>query len=297
VQRAPVPTVARVPAELSSGVFRGSVAVHAGLLTRRQLRGRTWRRLFQDVYAHRDVPVTHLLRAHAAISLLPSAVVTGCSAATVWGAPLAGPDDEVEVTLPPRTHMVRVEGLRTRRALLRATDVGLRSGLPVTTPAATAVRLASALPCDAAVAAVDQLIRTGVVDLAEIRALAASTRGPGSARARTVSDLADGLAESPPETRLRLLLGRSSLPAPVAQFRVLHEYRFVARVDFAWPERKVALEYDGLWHAEDGQFARDRERLNRLREAGWTVVFVTAADLRSPERLLRRIAAALGLAA
>jgi hypothetical protein len=36
---------------------------------------------------------------------------------------------------------------------------------------------------------------------------------------------------------------------------------------------------DGLWHGEPGQFSRDRERLNRLREAGWRVVFVTARGL------------------
>ena len=64
--------------------------------------------------------------------------------------------------------------------------------------------------------------------------------------------LADGLAESQQETRVRLLIGRSRLPAPVAQFRILVEGRFVARVDFAWPEHKVALEYDGLWHSEPG---------------------------------------------
>ena len=69
--------------------------------------------------------------------------------------------------------------------------------------------------------------------------------------------------------------------------------RFVARPDFAWPDRKVALEYDGLWHGEPRQFARDRQRLNRLQAAGWRVVFVTAADLRDPERLLALIAAAL----
>jgi hypothetical protein len=284
-----------VPAELRTEVFRGSQAVRSGLLTRRQLRGATWRRLLQDVYVHRDVPFTHELRARAAVALLPAAVVTGCSAAVLWGVPLAGPDNDVEVTLPPRTHMVRVDGLRTRRAALRSTDVGRRRGLLVTTPAATALRLASALPRDAAVVAVDQLIATGVVDLALIRALAAEARGPGSARARAVSELADGLAESPQETRLRLLVDRSPLPAPVAQYRVEVEKdgRFVARVDFAWPDRKVAVEYDGLWHAEDGQFARDRERLNRLREAGWQVVFVTAADLHRPERLIARIEAAL----
>ena len=81
---------------------------------------------------------------------------------------------------------------------------------------------------------------------------------------------------------------------PVAQHRVLDRHgRFVARVDFAWPELKVAVEYDGSWHAESGQFGRDRRRLNRLREAGWTIVFVTAADLHDPERLLAMIRSAL----
>ena len=239
-------------------MFRGSVAVRSGLLTRRQLRGDTWRRLLQDVYVHRDVPVTHLLRAHAAVALLPSAVVTGCSAATVWGVPLAGPRDDVEVTMPPTTRMVRVQGLRTRRARLAADDVRRRHGLVVTTPAATALRLASVLSQDAAVVAIDQLIGTGVVDLGEIRDMAAQARGPGSTRARAAANLADGLAESPPETRLRLLIGLSPLPPPVAQFRVVHENRFCARVDFAWPDRKVALEYDGLWHAETDQSEKDR---------------------------------------
>ena len=140
----------------------------------------------------------------------------------------------------------------------------------------------------------DRLVAARLVDLDSVRERVTAMRGAGSAQARQVATLADGLAESPQETRLRLLLHRSGLPAPVAQHVVRDDAgRFVARVDFAWPGLRVALEYDGLWHAEDGQFAKDRERLNRLREAGWVVVFVTAADLHRPERLLRRIAEAL----
>ena len=163
----------------------------------------------------------------------------------------------------------------------------------MTTAAATAVRLAAVIPGDDAVVAVDRLIATGVVDLEPIRTLAAGATGRGSARARTVVGLADGLAESPQETRLRLLLARSDLPAPVAQHRVRVHGQVFARLDFAWPERKLALEYDGLWHAEPGQFAKDRRRLNALTAAGWRVIFVTAADLHRPGELLARIAAAL----
>ncbi|HLM06855.1 MAG TPA: DUF559 domain-containing protein [Blastococcus sp.] len=64
-------------------------------------------------------------------------------------------------------------------------------------------------------------------------------------------------------------------------------------MDFAYPELRLAIEYDGLLHAEPGQFEKDRGRLNRLSAAGWRVIFVTAADLRHPERLLARLAAAL----
>jgi very-short-patch-repair endonuclease len=92
---------------------------------------------------------------------------------------------------------------------------------------------------------------------------------------------------------VRLLVHRAGLPAPVAQFRVFDSDGFVGRVDFAHPEYRLAIEYDGLWHAEPGQFAKDRRRLNRLSAAGWRVIFVTAADLRDPERLVARVAAEL----
>ncbi|MGY2084654.1 endonuclease domain-containing protein [Blastococcus sp. SYSU DS0539] len=104
---------------------------------------------------------------------------------------------------------------------------------------------------------------------------------------------ADGLAQSPQETRLRLLLDRSKLPRPVAQYEVRDAGGFVAFVDFGWPEHRVALEYDGVWHGAPQQVGKDRRRLNRLTAAGWTVVFVTAADLRDPVALVARIAAAL----
>jgi very-short-patch-repair endonuclease len=109
-----------------------------------------------------------------------------------------------------------------------------------------------------------------------------------------VAQLADGLAGSPQETRLRLLLHRSALPRPVAQYTVRAGGRFVARVDFAWPEHRIALEYEGLWHGKaHQQVIADRRRLNDLTAAGWLVLFVTAADLRDPTRLLARLRTAL----
>ena len=80
----------------------------------------------------------------------------------------------------------------------------------------------------------------------------------------------------------------------MAQFVVRDGAGVVARVDFAWPAAKVAVEYEGAWHGESPQqVAADRRRLNALTAAGWTVVFVTAADLYEPARVAARIAAAL----
>jgi very-short-patch-repair endonuclease len=285
-----VPPVAAVPEQLRQGVFRGSAVVGRGLLTPNQLRGPAWRRLFEDVYIHVDRPVSHALRARAAASMVvPGSVVTGRSAAVLWGVELASVGDEVELTVPPSWHPRRIPGVRVRRAVLPAGHVQQRRGVPVTSVAATGVRLAASLAQDDAVVAIDQLVSAGLADLSSIRELVLTTHGPGSARARRACALADGRAESPQETRLRLLIGRSRLSPPVAQFTVRHGGRFVARVDFAWPEKRVAVEYDGLWHAEDGQFARDRQRLNRLHAAGWRVFFVTATDLHHPGRLIARL--------
>jgi hypothetical protein len=289
-----VPIAAHVPPRLRGKAFRGSRAVAQGLLTPNQLRSRAWRPLFRDVYVDASVEVTHRLRAVAAAQLLlADAVVSGVSAAVLWGVELAGPADDVELTLPPEAHARRHPGTRVRRAQVDPADLRRRAGARVTGPVATTLRVACVLPGDEAVVAIDRLAVSGVVDLEAVRARAA-LRGATSARVRAACSLADGLAGSPQETRLRLLMRRGGIPVPVAQYEVMQGNRFVARVDFAWPELKVAVEYDGLWHADEKQFPQDRRRLNRLREAGWTVVFVTAADLREPFRLLAMIRAALG---
>ena len=108
-----------------------------------------------------------------------------------------------------------------------------------------------------------------MTNLERLRVVAAAVSGRGCRQVRRAIELADGLAGSPQETRLRLLLHRSALPRPIAQFVVRDARGFVARVDFAWPEAKVAVEYEGTWRGESAQqVAKDRRRLNRLTAAG-----------------------------
>jgi very-short-patch-repair endonuclease len=199
----------------------------------------------------------------------------------------------VEVVLPPGVRWNAGVGVRVRTAIT-AGDVVDDGVLRWTDRARTAVDLARRGPLDDAVVLLDQLVQAFVVRLDEVRsAVAALPRCRGSALARQVAALADGLAESPQETRLRLLIRHAGLPAPVAQHVVRHDGRFVARVDFGYPEQKLAVEYDGGWHGGPGQLSRDRARMNRLLAAGWRILFVTAADMWHPEALAARIAAAL----
>jgi hypothetical protein len=276
-------------------VFRGSVALDEGLLTRGELRTRAWRRLRPDVYCDAGLPLTHRLQARGiALVAPPEAVFGGRTAAVLWGAKdLAGPEDPVELIVPPGVRWHPAPGTVVRTATTTG-DVVTDDVLRWTGRTRTATDLIRRGNLDDAIVLLDQLVQADVVELAAVRAAArALPRCRGSRQAREAAALADGLAESPQETRLRLVLVRSGLPLPVAQFRVEDHGRFVARVDFGYPEQRLAIEYDGMWHGEAQQVPKDRQRLNRLLASGWRVFFVTAAALWQPDRLIARIAAAL----
>jgi hypothetical protein len=261
---------------LHGRVFRGTWAVAAGLLTEQQLRSSAWRRLRRDVYADATIPVDHRLMARGVSLVMPrSAALGGRTAAVLWQlSDLASADDPVEVVVPPGTRWTPGPGVVVRSARLDGDVVHDGRGLRWTDRVRTAVDLIRRDDGDESVVLLDRLVYERVVGLADVReAVAALPRCRGRATAVRTAALADGLAESPPETRLRLLLHRSGLPLPVAQYRVRVGGRFIARVDFAWPERRFALEYDGDWHGDPEQFPKDRKRLNRLSGVDWRVYF------------------------
>jgi very-short-patch-repair endonuclease len=144
------------------------------------------------------------------------------------------------------------------------TDIQCRRGLPVTTAARTCWDLAQWLDPVEAVVLVDALVAARLVSLAE------------------------------QESRLRVRLVLAGLPTPVTQHVITQAGRFVARVDLAWPEHRVAVEYDGTWHATTEQFHADRRRLNGLAATGWIVLHVTATRLREDfDRFVGELRAAL----
>jgi hypothetical protein len=284
------------PPLLHGRVFRGTWAVSAGVLTEQQLRSSAWRRLRRDVYADAELPVDHRLMARGVSLVMPrTAAMGGRTAAVLWGlTDLATAEDPVEVVVPPGMRWTPGPGVVVRSARLDGDVVHDGRGLRWTDRVRTAVDLIRRDEGDESVVMLDRLVNARIVDLGDVRAaVAALPRCRGRAAAVRAAALADGLAESPPETRLRLLLHRSGLPVPIAQYEVWVGGRFIAKVDFAWPELRFAVEYDGAWHGDPDQFPKDRRRLNRLSGVDWRVHFVTKADMRRRRELVTDVARAL----
>jgi hypothetical protein len=266
-------------------------------LTKAMLRGSTWRRLFPDVYVHGDVKLDHRVWCDAVALTLPNGyALGGLTAAYLWGVNLLPRDAPVGVVVP-RTKRLRPDPrVAVHYTVLGKGDLTRFGGLPVTTPERTAFDLGRRGPRASALVAVDALLHRRVVKLDRLQALAAERRAwPGALLLNEVLLLAEPLAESPMETYLRLLLHDAGLPAAVAQYEIRDSAgRFLGRVDLAWPELRLAIEYEGDHHRERGQFQRDIARLNALRAAGWTVLRFTAEDvLRRPDRTVRQVAAAM----
>jgi hypothetical protein len=286
-----VARVAARPEALTGGPFLGSAAVTSGLLTPAQLRSAAWRRLFRGVYADARLPFDHRLAVRGASLLLqPGAAITGRSAAHLYGAQLCGATDPVEVATAGKWRGPAGIHVASRRH--RAEELRVYAGVLMTTPLATAHGLARDLPLEEAVVWLDALGRARNLTRAGLCAYTQSQpHRPGWQRAKRAVELCDPRAESPPESRVRLWVTLAGLPPPVPQFHVHDpDGHFVARVDLAWPALKIALEYDGQWHADPHQLTRDRRRLRALNALGWYVYPVTNADLHTPPPSSRRSA-------
>jgi hypothetical protein len=271
-------------------VFIGSHAIGDGLLTRKQLRERSYRRLVQGVYADPSLPLDHRLRCRGVALLLPEgAAIGGHSAAGWYGAPFAGPRDPITVVQSAEVRWRGPREVRMHRTGLRPADIEVVDDVPVSTALRTAWDLAALEPLGTAVAALDAMVRNGAVDVQELaRVVGDGTGRWGVTRVRRAIDLVDPRAESPPESRVRVALALAGL-RPVPQYEVWADGQLLARVDLAFPEERLAIEYEGAYHFDGVQIARDDVRLRRLVEAGWRVIRLSASDLRDLDAVVRRV--------
>jgi hypothetical protein len=206
----------------------------------------------------------------------------------------------MEVTVPSPARLRPEPGLLVHRARLLAGDVVNRGGLALTSAERTAFDLGRDVDRVRGVIALDALLHQRVLRPAELSGIAVGRSGwPGVLAFREAAALARVGAESPMETRLRLCVVSGGLPEPLVQYEVFDTAGFfVARLDLAYEDVRLGLEYDGDHHRERAVFQRDAVRLNRLRLCGWTVLRFTADDVfRHPERIVAQVRGALDQAA
>lgn len=201
------------------------------------------------------------------------------TAARLWGFRL--PDPEVIHVVGRH---VRLAGVRSHQSTtVVPRDLSLLGAIPLTSPARTLVDCGCAVPAAQVGPVVDDALRRGLVRLADLRRChqridTGPGRRPTLAMRAVLAERQPGHApgDSQREADLVALLARSDLPAPVLGHRV-RVGRRTYKLDLAWPEIRVALEFDG-WdtHRTFTAFHRDRDRLRRLVAAGWTIVPVTS---------------------
>lgn len=235
------------------------------------------------------------------------------TAAALWRAPVPLLFHERRIAQPTETPLhvstlgdgplVRTAGVTGHRARPLTTCLASIDGMPVSSPATTWASLGR-LPLIDLVALGDYFCRAwrvghgrpsaGTPPLAtpdDLRRAIAAGRRVGIRRLREAIDLVREDSWSPRESAVRCHLVLAGLPEPRLNHDVYSHGRFIACVDLAYPERKVAIEYQSLIHAD--RYAADVERIAALRAAGWTVIEVTSSLFAAPDVLVARVRAAL----
>ncbi|WP_156690182.1 endonuclease domain-containing protein [Mycobacterium sp. Marseille-P9652] len=261
--------------------FVGTEALAARVVTRHQLRTR-YEMVHRNVYIRRGQKLTPVTRAVAAwLWSGRSATMAGLSAAALHRTAWIDAWLPAELNRPSRD---RARGIIPHSDALDDDEACVRDGIRMTTPARTAFDLGRRKGLTTAVIRLDALMHATEVKAADVELLIDRHRGArGLMQLRRVLDLADRGAESPYETRTRLILVGSGLPRPRTQIKVLNQWGIViARMDMGWDEWKVGVEFDGRQHWTDpAQRSWDIDRLAELEARGWTIVRVSAEMLHS----------------
>lgn len=267
-----------------SGLITRAQAFDAGL-TRHQidhrLRARRWEPERPKVYGLVGVPPTER-RSVLAACLSSGAIASHATAARLWGLDVPAPASLEVVTMEDRR--VRLPGVEQHRTttIIRP-DVAHLGPLRLTSVARTLVDCAGRVPAHRLGAVVDDALRRGLVQLGTLRAChervdTGPGRRPTVAMREVLADRQPGHApgDSIREADLLAALTAAGLPVPVLGHRVRVGVR-TYKLDLAWPELRIALEFDSWEHHRTfTAFHGDRQRNRRIEATGWHVLQVTA---------------------
>ncbi len=254
--------------------FLGTEALATGAVSPRTLSSR-YDRVHRNVYVPKGSDMTAAERAVAAwLWSGRQSTLAGLSAAAIHGSKWIDPSQPAELY---RRNGKPVEGILIHRDRLSNHEVRSVAGISVSTPARTAFDLGRRRGRMLAVIRVDALSNATGLQAPSIDALIRRHAGVrGLRQLCEVFELMDGGAESPQETRTRLVLLDAGLPRPRTQI-VVDDWR----IDLGYEEFKVGVEYDGMHHWTDPrQHRRDIDRLAELLARGWLIIRVSADMLR-----------------
>ncbi|MFD6092535.1 hypothetical protein ACFWGN_10480 [Oerskovia sp. NPDC060338] len=259
-----------------------------------RLGGPLLQRVARDVVAPARHSLTYGDRVRATRFALPSdAVLCGTTAAWIYGVDQTSAAHAIEVGARHGRRVRSVDGRSSRGRSFHPDDVQDSDWGLVTTPARTAYDLARDPMLLRSVPRLDALVRATTLGIADVWPVV--ERNPGARWITMVPrafDLVDAGAESVRESMLRVLLALEGFPRLVAQHD-LHDLAgsFVARLDLANPELRVGIEYDGAYHLDPDQAARDGVRRERVRANGWQLLVVDSTLFSRREALFAAVAA------
>ena len=231
--------------------------------------------------------------AAARLRLPGEAAFSGMTAAWLHGLDV-DPCDPVEVTIPKQVGVSGRAGLAVRQSSLE--DVVTVRGMRATSPLRTVGEVCSRLDLVEAVVVADMALHARVVSKEQLISWVRDHAGRrGVKNLRRVIDFAEPAAESPMESRLRMVLVLGGLPRPRAQYEIHDRLgRFTGRVDLYYEESRLGIEYDGATHRDT--LAEDNRRQNRLIDAGITLLRFTGSDvLNRPDTTIAQVRAQLRL--
>ncbi|NES14447.1 MULTISPECIES: type IV toxin-antitoxin system AbiEi family antitoxin domain-containing protein [Micromonospora] len=157
-------------------------------------------------------------------------------------------------------------------------------------PTTTALRTVAALILRErrypAISLLDSALNRQLVSEDELLSVPALLRGRrGAVAARGYLAEANGLAQSPLETRARLRCVDGKIPPDALQIEIRDDDGYLLGIgDLGWRAARVVAEADGRGpHATPQALFDDRRRQNRFVNAGWTVLRFTWSDTLRPD--------------
>ena len=227
-----------------------------------------------------------------AAALALGGVVSGLSAARVWGWSLKHEPRQIEVTVPRNSSRKGRAGVVVRR---RDLPVGVDSPGAITSRAQTVVDCARDLPFDEALCIADSALRDGLVTgltSDDLVAAAGALPRTGRRRAGDVIAAADPRAANAFESLTRAIVlpiaGLSVEPQGDLGFSEAGAEQYGDLVD---AHLKLLIECESwAYHSGEEPFRRDIRRYTDLVARGWTVLrFVWEDVMQRPDYVRRQV--------